>query len=106
NQISGEINLNDTNLTKKEKNWNINKLLDMSKGQSKIKLFTNDWQLVKDDYFTDKVINPSAVDQNKPWYLRGRFRDKYFVIRLVYDKPENNKITINFINTQYRASQR
>lgn len=105
-QSSGEIELNSNNLTKKEKNWNFNKLLDISKGQSNVKLFTEDWEDIKNNYFIDKVVNTDSLDLTKPWFKRGRFRDKYFIIRFFYDNLENNKILVNFVNTQYRISQR
>lgn len=110
-QCSGQIILQTTglniNLTKKEKDWHINKLLDMSTNIIPKTLFTNAWDEVKDEYPIDKVINPTSINPSKDWYLRGRFRDKYFVARFKYTKDlENKKILVNFVSSNFRVSQR
>lgn len=111
-QISGiipvEITGNNKNVTKKEKNWNFNKFLDESVSSASKKLFNTDWDSLKNSYFIDKVINPNSIDNNKPWYLKGRFRDKFVVIRFKYSNKnlENNKIICNFVTSNYRVSHR
>lgn len=107
-QCSGKIILDSTNLTKKEKDWNINKLLDISTNIVPKRLFSYNWDDIKGEFPIDKVINPSAIDTNKPWYLRGRFRDKYFVARFKYNNKDldNKKIICNFVSSNFRVSQR
>lgn len=105
-QSSGEITLDNINLTKKEKDWNINKFLDMSTDAANKTLFTNDWTYKKNNYYIDKVINPSSIDVNKPWYKRGKFRDKYLIARFTYKNLEMKKIILNFVNSIYRVSIR
>ena len=109
-QCSGQIILQTTglnvNLTKKEKDWHINKLLDMSTNIIPKVLFTNDWDDTKTEYPIDKVINTDFIDNSKDWWLRGRFRDKYFVARFKYNNLENKKILCNFVSSNFRVSQR
>lgn len=105
-QISGIIPLNSTNLTRKERDWNINKFADISNNSGKLNLFNTDWQYKKDNYYIDKVINDSAINVNKEWYKRGRFRNKYLIARFISNSLDNTKIIINFVNTIYRLSQR
>lgn len=105
-QISDTIALNNTNLTKKEKDWNVSKFFDRSIGANNIKLFSKDWIDVQGNYYIDKVINPSVIDTAKPWYKLARFRDKYLIARFTYDNLEMKKIIVNFVNSIYRVSQR
>src|SRR5690606_25320212 len=53
------------NLTKKEKDWHINKLLDMSTNIIPKTLFSTDWDDTKNEYPIDKVINSAAIDNSK-----------------------------------------
>lgn len=111
-QISGNIEVHidgvNKNVTKKEKNWNFNKFLDESIGAASKKLFNTDWDSLKSNYYIDKVINPNSIDSNKPWYLKGRFRDKFIVLRFKYINKnlEQNKIICNFVTSNYRVSHR
>lgn len=109
-QCSGKIILQTTglniNLTKKEKDWHIHKLLDMSTNIIPKTLFSKDWDDTKTEYPIDKVINSSAIDSSKDWWLRGRFRDKYFVARFQYNNLQNKKILCNFVSSNFRVSQR
>lgn len=105
-QSTGEIELNSSNITKKEENWNFNKILDISKQESNLKVMTEEWDKIKNNYYIDKVSNVDSLDLSKPWHKRGRLRNKYFTIRFFYENLENSKIFINFVNTHYRISQR
>lgn len=105
-QSSDIITLDSTNLTRKEKDWNIHKFLDKTKDQAKKPIFSKDWVNLRDDYYIDKVVNPAAIDLNKPWYRLARFRDKYLIARFSYNSLEMKKIIVNFVNTIYRVSTR
>lgn len=105
-QSTGLIDLNSSNLTKKETYWNINSLRDDSIDYSTKKLFTTDWDIIKDQYYIDKVINPDAMQLNKLWYKRGRLRDKYLIVRFFRNNFDNKKILVNFVNTTVRESIR
>ena len=46
--------------------------------------------------YIDKVLNETTLDFNKDWYELESFRDKYLVVRLIFDKFANKKIITNF----------
>lgn len=105
NQCSGEIVFDLTNLTKKEKNWNFNKFLDITNNLSQ-KVFVSDWDSVQTSYPIDKVINVDKINSSKPWYQRGRMRDKYLAVRFISSNVTNDKLYCKFVSTFFRASQR
>lgn len=110
-QISGTIPfysnnvLNPSLLSHKEDDWNFKQFLDVS-AENNLPLFTTDWNSLKLSYPIDKVINPLAIDNSKPWNKKGRIRDKYFVIRFTAKNLELTKIIINFVTSSYRISNR
>lgn len=104
-QCSGEIELDMTNLTKKERNWMINKFSDLT-NSTNTTLFSKAWADIKDQYPIDKVINNNKIDYNKPWFNRARFRDKFLKVRFIENNLQNNKLMINFVSSVYRTSQR
>lgn len=106
NQCSGIISFTiNQNVTRKEKDWNFNKFLDISKNIAQ-KIFVSDWNSVSSSYPIDKVVNVSKIDTTKPWYQRGRMRDKYLAVRLISSNTSQDKFTIKFITSSFRASQR
>ena len=104
-QCSGTITLDTSNLTKKERNWFIHKFNDLTNNSNEA-LFTNEWTNIQSQYPIDKVVNPDKIDNNKPWFQRARFRDKFLKVRFIENNLENTKITCNFVSTVYRPSQR
>jgi len=104
-QSTGDIALDTTNITKKEKNWMVNKFTDLTNNTSN-PLFSEDWDSIKTLFPIDKVINTSKIDNSKAWYLRARLRDKYLIVRFTENNIDNNKMTIKFILSIYRQSER
>lgn len=106
NQCSGviEFSIGD-NVTRKEKNWNFNNFLDITNNVSQ-KIFVSDWDSIQSSYPIDKVVNVNKIDEDKPWYQRGRMRDKYLAVRFIESNENNGKFTIKFVLTSFRASQR
>lgn len=106
NQCSGTINFTiGTNVTRKEKNWNFNNFLDITKNINQT-IFISDWNDVMASYPIDKVININKLDTSKPWYQRGRMRDKYLAVRFIESNSTDTKFTLKFITSSFRASQR
>jgi len=104
-QCSGEIILDTTNLTKKERNWMINKFSDLTNSSSE-KLFSTDWDDTKTQYPIDKVVNTDKIDVAKPWYQQARFRDKFLAVRFIENNLQNQKIIVKFVSSIFRQSQR
>lgn len=105
-QCSGSISFTPgTNVTRKERNWNFNNFLDITKNISQ-SIFVSDWNSISSSYPIDKVINVSKIDTSKPWYQRGRMRDRYLAVRFISHNTTRDQLTIKFIITSFRASQR
>lgn len=104
-QCSGTISLDLTNLTKKERNWTINKFRDITNNTNN-SMFSTLWSDIQTEYPIDKVINSNKIDNLKPWYQRGRFRDKFLKVRFTENNLENQKIICTFVSTVIRPSTR
>lgn len=105
-QCSGTISFGiESNVTKKEKNWNFNQFLDITNNVSQ-KIFVSDWDSVSSSYPIDKIVNVNRIDDDKPWYQRGRMRDKYLAVRFKESNIDNTKFTLKFVVSSFRASKR
>lgn len=104
-QCSGEIVLDTTNLTKKERDWMVNKFQDLCNNNNE-DIFTKEWIDISSQYPIDKIVNNDRIDNQKPWYLRGRLRDKFLKVRFIENNLQNNKLICNFVSSIYRPSQR
>lgn len=67
-----------------ERNWSINNLRDIRTNYAE-PIFKSDLFSLQTEYFIDKVLNNSSIDYNKDWTELESFRDKYLVIRLIFD---------------------
>jgi hypothetical protein len=106
NQCTGTITFNiGTNVTRKERNWNFNKLQDITNNLTE-NIFVSDWDSVSSSYPIDKVININKIDTSKPWFERGRLRDKYLAVRFIENNLDNTKFICKFVINSFRASQR
>ncbi len=104
-QCSGEITLDLTNLTKKERNWTIHKFNDLTNNTNN-PLFTSDWADTQAQYPIDKVVNTDKIDTSKPWYQRARFRDKFLAVRFMENNLQNQKLIVKFVSSVFRQSYR
>lgn len=81
--------------TNKENIWTMNNFRDYTIDYTK-PMFTNNWSVLKDRFYIDKVVNPDAIDRNKSWDELQLFRDKYIVIRLKFDTFDNVNLIMSF----------
>lgn len=104
---------NEIIVDRNEKNWSINELRDIRIKYDE-SIFTSDLQLLQSDYYIDKIINNNTIDYDKDWIEMENFRDKFLVIRLIFDNIsekeniENGliKMTMNFSNENETISLR
>jgi hypothetical protein len=47
-------------------------------------------------YFIDKVVNQDAIDPEKDWYQLQSLRDKYLVLRFIFDNFDNTRLITNY----------
>ena len=82
-------------LDKNERDWFINDLRDIRVDYNK-PIWNSSSEAVKPYTYIDKVLNTSTLDVNKDWTQLESFRDKYLVIRLIFDKFADKKLITNF----------
>jgi hypothetical protein len=82
-------------IDKNEKDWTINDLRDIRIDYDNT-IWDSSLGSVQSEYFIDKVLNTSTLDVNKSVYELESFRDKYLVIRLIFDTFDDVKLTVNY----------
>lgn len=106
-QVSNE-NFSKSIIEKREKDWFINDFRDMriiysvpiwNTNIDNISLFYNDKQLIT-EYNGNKTI-----DIEKDWTQQENFRDKFLVIRLIFDNFTNLNLTTNYVSENFQISQ-
>ena len=116
-QTTGEINLEvkDTNtdpanylmqqvsspnpgsviIDRNERDWELNDLRDIRVDYNQ-PIFNETLTARQQDYYIDKVLNISSIDLNKDWTQLESFRDKYLVLRLIFDNFDDVKLILNY----------
>lgn len=82
-------------IDRNEKDWTINQLRDIRTDYTK-PIFKSDINSIQDNYFIDKVVNESTIDFNKDWSELESFRDKYLVVRFIFDNFDDVKLLLNY----------
>lgn len=103
NQIT---NLRDTiTIARNEETWSINEMRDMVTQYGytffKTKLFDR-----QQNYFIDKALNPLVIDMDKDWTEREPFRDKYLVVRLIFNNFAPVELSLNYVINDEKQSFR
>ena len=104
NQISNN-DLQNITTDRNERNWTINEIRDMVVTKN-VPLFISDVKELQDDYFIDKKLNEGVIDYDKDWTQIESFRDKYFVVRFIFDTFEDIKLITNFTANTEKISIR
>ena len=94
NQIIN-TNSNQSIIDRRERDWFINDFRDIRIDYSK-PIWNSNLSSLQSEYYIDKVLNTSTLDINKDWTQLESFRDKYLVVRLIFDKFANKKLITNF----------
>lgn len=92
-------------ITRKEKEWNINDFRDYRSDYTS-PIFTKAWSMLYPYYFMDKILDPTTIDFNKDWSQLEVLRDKYMIIRLIFDNFTNIQLSTNYIITTTGESMR
>ena len=80
---------------KNEGDWSLNDIRDIRVDYDQT-IFDSNIMSRQSDYYTDKILNVSALDENKsPWELES-FRGKYLVVRLIFDNFDDVKLIMNY----------
>ena len=92
------INENNSNIIidREEKDWLINDLRDIRVNYN-VPIWNSTINSVQPEYFIDKILNTSSLDLNKDWTQLESFRDKYLVVRLIFDNFANRVPDVKLI---------
>jgi hypothetical protein len=82
-------------IDRNERNWTLNEIRDYrtNYGES---IWTKEWDSIKNEFPIDKVLNASTIDFAKIWTDLQVMRDKYLVIRLIFDTFDNVNLITNY----------
>lgn len=99
-------NINDITVDRNERDFTLNNIRDYRKNMTD-PMFKTKGEAVQSDYYIDKVVNEDNVDLIKDWTELESFRDKYLVIRLIFDNLQTDtKLTMHFSMEDIKLSQR
>ena len=87
--------VDEISISRGERDWLLNDLRDVVVDYN-IPFFRKDDVSLKSEYFIDKIVNNDALDYNKDWDDLQSFRDKYLVLRLIFDNFDNIRLVTNF----------
>ena len=82
-------------IDRNEKDWSINDIRDIVVDYE-VPMFNSTIVGRQSTYPIDKVINEAAIDVEKDWTQAEALRDKYLVVRLIFDTFDDVKLTFNF----------
>ena len=82
-------------IDRNERDWSLNSFRDMI-GNYTVPMFLKNKQSVQGTGYSDKVLNPAAIDLLKDWTEQEVFRDKYLIIRLIFNTFDDTKLLLNY----------
>lgn len=82
-------------IDRNEGDWHINQIRDIRTDYSQ-PIFKSKLEDLQDDYYIDKVVNEDSIDYDKDWTELESFRDKYLVVRLIFDNFDDVKLLLNY----------
>ena len=98
-------NAADIIISRSERDWNINELRDLRVNHD-IPMFSKKLIDLQTAYYIDKIVNSSSIDYSKSWMEMESFRDKFLVVRLIFDTFDNTRLIMNFSAQDEKPSQR
>jgi len=93
-----DFNDGDIMIDKVEKDWLVNDLRDIRINYN-LPIWDSNIISRQDDYYIDKVLNEATLNYSKEWTELESFRDKYLVVRLIFDNfagVSNKKLITNY----------
>jgi hypothetical protein len=92
-------------INRSERDWSINDLRDLSI-DANVPMFNKNLTDLQAEYFIDKILNDSRIDYNKDWFEQESLRDKFLVVRLIFDTFDNTRLLMNFSIQDSKISER
>jgi hypothetical protein len=88
-----------------ERDWTMNDLRNIRDNYS-VPMFIKDPLQFQSIYYIDKIVNPAAINQNLDWTQLESFRDKFLVVRLIFDTFADTRLIFNFSALDKKQSER
>lgn len=92
-------------LDRNERDWTVNDMRDLRIDYTKPMFIKNIVDL-QSNYYIDKIVNPASIDTNKDWTQLQSFRDKFLVVRLIFDTFADTRLIFNFSAIDKKISER
>ena len=92
-------------IDRNERDWTFNDLRDLRVDYT-VPMFYKDVSYLQSSYYIDKIVNPAAISVSKDWTQLESFRDKFLVIRLIFDTFADTRLIFNFSVTDKKISER
>jgi hypothetical protein len=92
-------------LDRNERDWTVNDMRDLRIDYTKPMFIKNIVDL-QSNYYIDKIVNPDSIDINKDWTQLQSFRDKFLVVRLIFDTFADTRLIFNFSALDKKISER
>src|SRR6187402_200089 len=91
------INTNNNSIIidRTERDWFINDLRDIRINYN-TPIWDSNINSLQPGYFKDKILNTASLNVQKDWTQLESFRDKYLVIRLIFDNFADVKLITNY----------
>ena len=86
---------NQIKINRDERNWTLNEIRDYRVDYDN-SIWSRDWDSLKSEFPIDKVLNSSTIDFDKIWYDLQVLRDKYLIIRLIFDNFDDVNLITNY----------
>ena len=98
------VNVGDILIDKNEKDWSINDIRDIRVDYSQ-PIWVKSKEVLNTVPFVDKVLNEDTLDFNKDWQQMESLRDKYLVVRLIFDSFDDINILLNYSDSNENISE-
>ncbi len=92
-------------IDRNERDWTVNALRNIRINNTQ-PMFIRSTPLLQNEYFIDKIVNPLAINYNKHWSELESLRDKFLVVRLIFDTFDDTKLIMNFAIEDKKVSER
>lgn len=92
-------------IDRNERDWTMNDLRSIRDNYA-VPMFIKDPVQLQGNYYIDKVVNPSAINYNLDWTQLETFRDKFLVVRLIFDTFADTRLIFNFSALDKKQSER
>jgi len=98
-------NLTQATVDRNERDWTMNNLRDIRDNYT-VPMFLKNISALQSNYYIDKIVNPASINFNKDWTQLESFRDKFLVVRLIFDNFADTRLIFNFSTLQRTKSER